>query len=172
LIVTFRHPVERAVAMHNYMTKATWDPHYNPSLASMTLEEYALGENIENNYVTRLLLDKHGGRLTKDDLAVAKEILRRKAVVGLYENMEESIQHFNRYFSWTPIADNTVQCQTQMIQQKMADESAVHLDAGSTAYALISQQNKFDLILFDYVKRVLVPYQHEVIAIQTAATTA
>jgi hypothetical protein len=172
LIVTFRHPVERAVAMYHYRAKATWDPGYDPKLSSMTLEEYVLGNNIENNYVTRLLLDKHGGSLTPEDLAVAKEILRRKAVVGLYDNVEESIQHINRYFSWTPVSADTIQCQTQVIHSEMAEEAVVRLDSGSTAYALISQHNRFDLNLFEYVKTVLVPYQHEVIARQTEASSS
>ena len=172
LIVTFRHPVERAVAMYHYKAKATWDPDYNPKFSSMTLEEYALGNNIENNYVTRLLLDKHGGSLTSEDLAVAKEILRRKAVVGLYDSFEESILHVNRYFSWTPASADIVQCQTQVIRKKLAEEEVVRLDIGSTAYALISQHNRFDLNLYDYVRTVLVPYQHEVIARQTEGSSS
>lgn len=170
LIATFRHPVDRAVAMYHYMTTATWATNYNASLADMTLEEYSHSTFVENNYVTRLLTNKPGGSLTKEDLTMAKEILRRKAVVGLYDNLEESIQHINRYFSWTPASADTTQCLSQVINNGLTKETFSPLDTGSTAYSFLMQQNQFDMHIYEYVRTTLVPYQYEVIARQTSTS--
>ena len=170
LIATFRHPVDRAVAMYHYMTTATWAKNYNASLADMTLEEYAHSIYVENNYVTRLLTNKPGGSLTKEDLTMAKEILRRKAVVGLHDNLEESIQHINRYFSWTPTSADATQCLSQVINNGLTKETVSPLDTGSTTYSFLMQQNQFDMNIYEYVRTMLVPYQYEVIARQTSTS--
>ena len=162
--------MDRAVAMYHYMTTATWATNYNASLADMTLEEYSHSTFVENNYVTRLLTNKSGGSLTKEDLTMAKEILRRKAVVGLYDNLEESIQHINRYFSWTPASADATQCLSQVINNGLTKETFSPLDTGSTAYSFLMQQNQFDMHIYEYVRTTLVPYQYEVIARQTSTS--
>ena len=169
LIVTLRHPVQRVVALYNYITKI---PGANPKLAKMSLDEYVLSKYIENNYMTRLLTNKPGGTLTSQDLNLAKEILRRKAIVGLYEELEKSIEHINKYFSWTPLSPNAIQCQTRSITEDLKKEMQPQLDAGSTAYMLIINQNQFDLRLFEYASVVLLPYQHEALARQMAQATS
>lgn len=45
-----RDPIERAVSMHGYLGKATWEQTYDPAFASMSLEEYAQSSKIENNW--------------------------------------------------------------------------------------------------------------------------
>ena len=167
LIVTMQHPVDRAVAMFHYLSTATWDPSYSPRLATMSLEQYALGARIDNNYVTRLLTGKLGGSLTNGDLRYAKEILRRKALVGTLENFGEAMAHFERYFGWKAVSSDALNCQARIIQDGLAKTYTEPLDEGSTAYTLIRQQNLYDLNLYDYVKNVLVPYQHEAVRRQS-----
>lgn len=100
MFALFRHPVDRAVSMYYYLAKATWDPHYNPDLATMTLEQYAKSRYIENNWLTRFLSNKVGGRLSREDVLLAKEIIKTKCLVGLYDDMEVSMARFQRYFGW------------------------------------------------------------------------
>jgi hypothetical protein len=162
-MMTMRHPVDRAVALFEFKKSATSDPNYDPSLNDMTIEEFALSGLIESNYVVRLLTGKFSGSLTSDDLNFCKELLRRKAVVGIYEQLEASLTHFERYFGWTPVATDALNCQAKVVEDGVAVESVVQLDAGSSAYALIKQQNIFDLALYGYMRNVLVPFQIEVI---------
>mmetsp|Transcript_14488 Transcript_14488/g.23991 ORF Transcript_14488/g.23991 Transcript_14488/m.23991 type:complete len:880 (+) Transcript_14488:183-2822(+) len=162
-MITMRHPIDRAVALFEFKKSATSEPNYDPALTDMTLEQYALSGHIESNYVTRLLTMKYSGSLTSEDLDFCKELLRRKAVVGIYEKMEATLTHFERYFGWTPVATDAVDCQAKLVQDGVATESVIQLDAGSSAFALIKQQNMFDIALYDYTHNVLVPYQNEVI---------
>jgi hypothetical protein len=50
LFTVMRDPIERAVSMHGYLGKATWEETYDPAFATMSLEEYAQSSKIENNW--------------------------------------------------------------------------------------------------------------------------
>lgn len=163
LIITLRHPISRAVAMFDYTKKVKSDP----ELAQMTLDQFALSGHIENNYVVRLLTGKSAGSLSVDDVTFCKELLRRKAIIGLYEDMERSMSHFQRYFGWTPVAEGAMDCEKKLIQEGLDRESAMTLDPGSSAYSLIRNQNLHDIALYDYVRNFLVPYQMEVMSRQS-----
>jgi len=54
LFSVFRHPVDRAISMFQYLQYADWEPTYNPQLASMSIEEYAQSGTVENNWLTRI----------------------------------------------------------------------------------------------------------------------
>ena len=162
LVMTMRHPISRAVAMFDYMKKNQSDL----ALAAMTLEQYALSGRIENNYVVRLLTGKSTGGLSVDDVNFCKELLRQKAVVGLYEDMERSVHHFQRYFGWARVTGDVMNCENQLIAGGLAQESAMTLDQGSAAYSLIQQQNLHDIAVYDYMRNVLVPFQMEVVSRQ------
>lgn len=163
LMMTMRNPVDRAVAMFEYMKTAISDPSYSPALADMTLEQYALSGFIQNNYVVRLLTGKFRGTLSIADVNLCKELLRRKALVGTYEQMETSLMHFERYFGWTQTASDVLSCQAKHIQDGYFRESTIKLDRGSSAYVLIKQQNLFDITLYEYIHNILVPFQTEAI---------
>lgn len=50
-----RDPIERAVSMHGYLGKATWEETYDPAFATMSLEEYAQSSKMENNWCVRCI---------------------------------------------------------------------------------------------------------------------
>ena len=168
LIITLRQPISRAVAMFDYIKRVNPDP----ELADMTLDQYALSGRIENNYVVRLLTGKSSGKLSVDDVNFCKELLRRKAILGLYEDMEGSVNHIQRYFGWTPVAEGAINCEKEAIQEGLTRESAIAIDSGSSAYSLIQHQNLHDIALYNYVKNFLVPYQMEVMARQSQDSSA
>ena len=76
LFSVFRHPIERAVCMFYYIRVADWEPSYKPELKDWTLEQYAVSEVVENNWMTRQLSNKLGGELTDDDLKSAMIYLK------------------------------------------------------------------------------------------------
>jgi hypothetical protein len=171
LIVVLRHPVNRAIAMYRYLKKAKWDPSYDPSIASMSLEEFATSKYIDNNYVCRLLINKLSGGLNENDLNLAKEILRSKAVVGVYEEMQLTVEHIERYFGWLPASSDAAQCQRNSIETGLAKQAVPSIDPGSAAWELIKSHNRYDLALYDYVRTILAPYQQETIRRQLVGVT-
>ena len=100
MFAMFRDPIDRVVSLFYYLQTATWEPTYNPELADMTLEEYANSTLVEANWMVRALVNKFEGPLSWDDMNMAKEILRRKCIVGLMNEWELSTDRFNRYFGF------------------------------------------------------------------------
>ena len=149
--------------MYHYLAKASWDPQYNPALARMSVEQYATSRYIENNWVTRFLVDKPGGKLTHADMLLAKKIIKFKCLVGLYEDMEVSMARFQRYFGWNA-QDGTSEQQAEVVKCRSSavargDKHAMHPDGssvreGSVAWNAIVRMNLFDMELYEYVKKI------------------
>merc|ERR1712032_749323 len=54
-----------------------------------------------DNWTTRMLVQKgNGEELTMEDIRTAKEIFRRKALVGLYSDIFGAARHYARHFGW------------------------------------------------------------------------
>jgi len=168
--------------MYYYLAKATWDPHYNPDLAKMTLEQYAKSRYIENNWLTRFLVNKLGGKLSRADVQLAKEIIKAKCLVGLYDDMEVSMARFQRYFGWN--AEETDENKTSIAHCRSAavrkgdkhvvgHPSSVVKDVmnsdtnmtssspimpvvrpGSIAWKAIVRMNMYDMELYEFVERI------------------
>ena len=66
----------------------------------MTLTEYAESTHIENNWMVRYLSNQMEGKLGKDQIEAAKEVLRRNFFIGLIDEFEESMEQFTNYFNW------------------------------------------------------------------------
>lgn len=50
--------------------------------------------------VVRILSESMTGPIDMDNLEVAKEVLRRKFIVGLLDNKRGSFARFDHYFKW------------------------------------------------------------------------
>merc|ERR1740124_30473 len=156
LFALFRHPIDRSVSMFYYLSGASWDPMYNPELKMMSIVEYAKSSSVENNWMTRFLINKQRGKLKKEDMLVAKEILRTKCLVGLYEDIQNSLKRFHEYFGWSQTAskEHISQCRSAVVEA--GDERLItpKLELNSKEYNSLVQINLYDLELYEYVKRL------------------
>jgi hypothetical protein len=94
-LALFRHPVDRALSMFYYLQTATWERTYRPEWKNMTVLEWANLPNFEEDYMVHKLVNKLGEEVTEIDLIIAKELVRQRFIVGLMEDMEESVRRFN-----------------------------------------------------------------------------
>ena len=181
MFALFRHPVDRAVSMYYYLARASWDPYYNPSLSKMTMEQYAKSGHIENNWMTRFLVNKPGGTLGRGDMLLAKRIIKTKCLVGLYEDIEVSLSRFVRFFGWEQprggggnsttaprSAADVVRCRSEAVargDRYVSGKPSVGgggggggdmatVRPGSLAWNAIVRMNLFDLELYEYARRV------------------
>ena len=142
MFAMFRHPVHRVTSLFYYLQIATWEPTYNPVLRNMTLLEYANSDLVEANFVLRSLVDKMEGPLSWDDVNVAKEYLRRKCLVGLVEQYEESIDKFDSFFDFRPKRKNVDSCISELREN---GGSNVHhhpsIDPMSEEYQILERKN-------------------------------
>ena len=156
LFCMFRNPVHRAVSMFYYLQKATWEPTYDPTLADMTLLDYANSNKVEENWVTRFLVHEYTGRLTKDAVAKAKAIMRNKMIVGVLGNFQESLKRFELYFDWWADSKKKgssvqlVQCQQNQARVKQNKVSHPLPGEKDPAYKRLMQLNWADMELYTY----------------------
>lgn len=176
MFAIFRHPVDRAVSMYYYLSQASWDQLYDPRLKDMTLAEYAKSAAIEHNWATRFLIDKPSGGLTKTDMSLAKRILRRKVLIGLYGEMDTSLARFQRYFGWdvdgnpdndTPAErENMVKCRGAIVKagdKRLKDHPTV--EKGSPEWEAIAEKNKYDLALYEYATKLYAKQAKEIFGV-------
>lgn len=123
-LAIFRHPVDRALSMFFYLGTATWERTYRPEWANMTVMEWAALDHMETDYVVRKLVGKnYGSTVDEMDLIVAKELVRQRFVVGLMEEMNESIRRFNIVLGVDEESDRSQKCMVEFGVDEREDAS-------------------------------------------------
>jgi len=142
----FRHPVHRAVSMF-YATKDTSD------YAHLSIDEYARSSHLESNAMVRSLTGKMAGELSSADTKHARELLGRKCLVGLAEDMEESLARFHRYFNLGgPVQ---LQCVLEGFASAASDRHEVReRDISRETWALLAEKNWADMRLYEYMQQL------------------
>ncbi|KAL7538202.1 hypothetical protein ACHAWF_006016 [Thalassiosira exigua] len=161
--VLLRDPVHRAASMYWHRVKELGD--LDPAT---TVEDYAQGNGIENNWMCRFLADRMTGELTKDDLEHAKAVLKDKFLVGFLDDLDESVHRMMKYHGWKYADDET----DRMKQEDCVRDLATSDEGGggggpnanpheyeipkrgSQAHALISWQTQFDAKLYAYAREI------------------
>lgn len=147
--VLFRHPVDRAASMF-YFLKGTG----YPPLKNMTVDDYAKSPLIENNWLVRILSESMTGPINMDNLEIAKEVLRRKFIIGLLDNKRGSFARFDHYFKWkeSPKYEKEFGCRKQLMDEKYVSKHSIRKD--SDTWKLLLEQNRFDVHLYDFAKEL------------------
>ena len=151
-----RHPIERAVSLFHYLSVADWEPTYDPSLATMSIEMWAKSsDRIEYNWMTRFLSNNLEGNLTQNDLIVAKEVLRKKCLVGLLEVKGESMKRLQKYLNWQTNDSHSRECTQRVLDWGWSNKhSHPEIDSNSPTYKLLEKNNIYDLYLYEYGKQL------------------
>ena len=154
--ILFRDPIERATSMYWHRVKELGDLD-----TSVSIEDYAQGNGIENNWMCRFLTNSMTGELTKDDLEQAKEILKTKFLIGFIDDLDESVYRMMKYNGWKFSVDETEQMKEEDCIKDLTtggtniNEYEYEIPKrGSQAHALISWQTQFDMKLYAYAKEL------------------
>mmetsp|Transcript_23238 Transcript_23238/g.41663 ORF Transcript_23238/g.41663 Transcript_23238/m.41663 type:complete len:642 (-) Transcript_23238:21-1946(-) len=120
LFAMFRHPIDRAESWFYHKQSVKDSVHYDPSLEIYSLADWINSPSYITDYMVRTLVGKIDSwsatdnspyrppvPLTHDDLDAAKEILRRKCIIGLLEEKGESIKRFEKFFGWNADVHST-----------------------------------------------------------------
>lgn len=161
LFVLMRQPIKRSAEMFYYRQRATWEPNFDKDLAMMSIEKYSSSDKFVENYVTRTLIGKAEPDLTKEDVALAKDILRRKFFVGIAEPQwyDLSIVKIERYFGWwaeyNVLTNLTVNhCHYDETTKGGHFGTFPKLERGSEAYAKIAVRNWADIEVYAEAKKL------------------
>ena len=153
----FRDPIDRVVSLFYYLQKASHEPTYNPALKDMTLDEYVNSNLAETNFVSRTLIDKMEAPLAEEDFLVAKEVLRTKCLVGLLDELEESVRRFDLYFGFGQSTQPDPICTAKYLKtgsNRHAHPSVPPPD--SPTYQVLQRNNHMDIRLYQYARELFV----------------
>mmetsp|Transcript_17414 Transcript_17414/g.26347 ORF Transcript_17414/g.26347 Transcript_17414/m.26347 type:complete len:473 (-) Transcript_17414:1225-2643(-) len=153
--ILLRHPIDRAVSMF----------HYQKSVGALgeklSLEDYARGNGIENNWIVRFLTNAMEGELKKSHLDQAKKILSKKFLVGFLDDADESLTRMMKYNGWTYSEDETKGLMQQDCVKKHVTEGSNSNPneyemprKGSQSHALLSWQTQYDIKLYEFAKQL------------------
>ena len=97
----FRHPVKRLIDEFFYRQHATFESTFDAELASSSLYAYSLSDKyVENFEVKSLNGITDNTEITVDHVNVAKEIIRQKFLVLIFEWYDVSIVRMEKFFGW------------------------------------------------------------------------
>jgi len=151
MFTVFRHPVDRTIATYHLVLKETNDP----VVSNMTLTEFVSSPYMDKDWFTRFLVNKRQVQLNLGDLQLAKEIIRRKCVVGIHEDIETSMKHFETYFSWETNGKAFDMCTSAIIENERMRAKDTYarigmIKEGDPVYETIVHLNLFDMQLYWY----------------------
>ncbi|KAL7471623.1 hypothetical protein ACHAXS_013044 [Conticribra weissflogii] len=167
-VLLVRHPFERAVAAFDDFKVINKE-----ISAGMTLVDYVESDFFEDNILTRSLSGNFDTPLAKEDIHIAKEVLKRKFIVGLFDRMQESLERFEMFFGWN-LDIEAQKCQSTHVQREFSkqintkiyidsnENEGVHPSVTPSVLASLAERNRIDLLLFDFVK-FLFDYQGRVL---------
>lgn len=157
-----RHPVDRASSQF-YFLQAN-QGFGNEELASYTIEQYAQSKFVDSNWMVRFLTGKKSGDLNLDDLNMAKEILRKKFLIGLYEHYDESFDRFMNYFGWRLKGKDQQSCTDKLLFSEEGNRIGMNqhetFPRDHPTWNLLATVNNWDVRLFEYAQE-LFGVQHE-----------
>jgi len=183
MFAMFRHPIDRTLSFFYHKQKDKESVHYDPSMEIYSLVDWVNSPSYITNFMTRTLVGKVDNQipLTAVDLDVAKEILRRKCVVGLLDEKAESMKRFARLFGWDAdvhhdslsllqgeAAASRAQAERwkdQIVNDEECQDRLLHyswlnkhkhpiLNEGSVGYKVVKSKNSFDLELYYYARQL------------------
>ncbi|KAL7529046.1 hypothetical protein ACHAXR_002765 [Thalassiosira sp. AJA248-18] len=153
MFTMFRHPIERAVSMFHYLPKAKHEPTYDPDLSHISIEMWSRSKRVEHNWMTRFLSNELEADLTLEHLEISKEVLRKKCIIGLFDEKSESWLRLERFFRWKfPPKDNR-ECLDRLLNWGWSNKN-LHptVEEGSDAWELLYKQNEFDMMLYQHAQ--------------------
>ena len=143
----FQHPVGRIISQ--YRVHKTIDK----QIAGMSLLEYAWSDHLPDNWMVRLLTNELFEPVTMNHLDVAKEVLRRKVIVGTLENLDESLVRFEKYYGWwkgIQLDPGQQLCQLNYLKELVAVND--YNDAPTDALRVLTSLNWADVQLYRHVE--------------------
>ena len=149
----FRHPVERVVSLYYFLRMPDQQETVglNVNIRNMTLEDFAT--SVSENWMVRSLTNVMSGPLDESHLNVAKEIIRRKFLVGILDEKTESLRRIEAYFGWNLPSRVSQKCKNNMFYFEPQSKN-IHepVNKDSREYMILKERNFFDLELYEYAK--------------------
>ncbi|KAL7460806.1 hypothetical protein ACHAXS_001245 [Conticribra weissflogii] len=143
-----RHPIELAESLFHYRKTASWETSYRKKWKHWAFADYAKSDYYMANWMVRQLSNSMPYEdLDETHLEKAKQVLRKKVLVGISSQWEETIRQFKYYFGWE---DKTPFCSLNYIGAKTNANDHPRLERGSEEWNIVAEKEKWDMALYYY----------------------
>lgn len=97
-----RHPILRLISAFHYQKIATWEKTFDGTRdANLTLLEYASDSQYHvDNWMTRMLANRHSGPVRHMDFMYAKKVLKEKVLILWLDEIDESMSRLLTFMGW------------------------------------------------------------------------
>lgn len=145
-----RNPIDRAVSIYYYLQSTT------EAWRDAPIDAYAKSIECESNWMVRELNGKlNGGQLNLQDLQRAKDFIRDYCVIGLEDQLAESIRRFEDAFGWQSQDVNpdngSSACTDHTLRNAVVDSPNFEpYGEDSYVWSLFLENNRYDMELYRY----------------------
>ncbi len=128
-------------------------PQYNETTTIEDFLNTPEGDN-NNNWLTRELSGGVRGIVDETHFQIAKEVLRRKCLVGVTSDLFTSMERMMKYFGWgsDDSASDIKNCRFHIDEDKDLDRLYVDVKEDSPEWDLIASRNQYDMRLHEFVE--------------------
>lgn len=160
VVALFRHPIDRLVSKFYYLQTATWERDYRPQWGHIEILDFAKTRNVDNNQMVKKLagipLD---GTANEDDLRLAMRTVRKRFVVGLMHEMEESVRRFNVVLGVDEDVPENRECMDHFFHKSLGarkhnSHEHPHVARGTPAWNALASKNALDIRLYEFVLKL------------------
>jgi len=158
VLALFRHPVDRLVSKFYYSQIATWERSYHPQWKDIDILDWAEHINHDKNQLVKTLARVgEFGKVTETDLTVAVNTVKLRFIVGLMNEMEESIHRFNVFMGINESEEDNQICMDQFFGHGIKKENSnphPKVEEGSPAWQVLARDNEFDIRLYESIVEI------------------
>jgi len=155
VLAMFRHPVDRLVSKFYYLQMATWEKTYKEEWRDISVLEWAQYINGDNNHMVKKLAGKlQNITATEIDLNFAKKTIKNRFVVGLVDDMAESMRRFDVIMGINDETKFYESCNREYFgggKKKTNSNAHPYIGAERYTYQLLAEKNDLDVQLYNYV---------------------
>lgn len=156
VMALFRHPIDRLVSRFYYLREAKWEKQYRPQWKRIDILEYAKVRNTDNDHMVKKMAGiAANATATEAHLRVAMRTIEKRFIVGLMDQMEESVRRFNIVMGIIETDENK-KCMDHFFHDSLGakrhkSNSHPQVKKESATWNALAKRNKLDLRLYDYI---------------------
>eukprot|EP00979_Chaetoceros_neogracilis_P009814 scaffold2250_cov289-Chaetoceros_neogracile.AAC.5 len=142
-----RHPVDRIISLYYFLRI------YDNNVKKQSMDEFVRKSG--QNWMVRTLTGAMVGPIDEMHLNAAKEMLRRKFLVGILAKKTESFRRFEEYFGWDVASSRSESCKNDIFYFNWHLKNPHPMpEEGDAIYINLKKVNALDIALYEYANQL------------------
>jgi len=147
MFTLLRHPVDRIISLYYFLRI------YDSKVNSQSLEDFVQASG--QNWMVRTLTGTMSGPIDETHLNAAKEVLRRKFLIGLMDAKTESFRRFEEFFGWNLPSPHSETCKNEIFYFNWHVKNPHPMpNENDSILVKIQRVNSWDIALYEYAQQL------------------